>query len=326
MGWASVARGLMEKGGNNMNCKRILFGSMAFIFSSVLAVPAQSQEDIRIGIGIDAAYTAMYIAKQERLFEKHGVAVTLEQFAAGGLGVDAVVAGLNQMGSSSEPTTMIRMARADIRTVAVLNESRTYLKVVAREGIASPLELRKLGLLKGSVGEYVAQLMIQRFNLDPSTLELVQIEPPEAPALLVRGDIDGFLFWEPWPTYGQQQGGNVILTNGDVGYVDGIWLSVAGEWLEGNQAKVQSVLAALDEACQIANADPEKAVAAVVAEIKLDAALARNLIEQRECKVRDFTDADMAAYGQISQFLLDRNIIAEMIDLDVAVERGFFKP
>jgi NitT/TauT family transport system substrate-binding protein len=285
---------------------------------------AQTNEPIKIAVGVDSAYVSLYLSKQDKLFEKHGVNVELIQFAQGGDALDAVAAGQAPMGGAAEPTTLIRAARTDIKVIGIYGQSGSYIKFVAKAGISDPTQLKKVGVVPGSVSEFSTDLMLAKFNIDPKSVELVKAGPPEFPALLARGDVDGYFLWEPWPTNGVKQGGKILLSSGEVGYTYNMWLSANGAWLAGHQTEAKSILGALAEACEIVRADPSKGAAAVQAEAKIPAATALEALKEVQCVVRDFTDADMATYEKIAAFLAKRKITLEKIDLGKVIQRGFY--
>ncbi len=285
---------------------------------------AQTKEPIKIAIGVDAAYVPLYLSKQDKLFEKHGVNVELVQFTQGGDALDAVAAGQMPMGGAAEPTTLIRATRADIKVLGIYGQSGTYIKLVVKAGISDPKQLKKLGIVPGSVSEFSTELMLIKYGIDPKSVELIKAGPPEFPALLARGDVDGYFLWEPWPTNGIKQGGKILLTSGDVGYTYNMWLSANGAWLTGHQTEAKAVLGALAEACEIVRADPAKGAAAVQAEAKIPAATALEALKEVQCVVRDFTDNDMATYEKIADFLAKRKITPGKADLSKIIERGFY--
>ena len=303
-------------------------GALAFVLSIALGpvANAQSKEPVKLAIGVDAAYVAIYLSKQDKLFEKHGVNVELVQFTQGGDALDAVAAGLMPMGGAAEPTTLIRAARTDIKVLGIYGQSGSYIKFVAKPGIADPKQAKKLGIVPGSVSEFSTEQMLVKYGIDPKSVELVKAGPPEFPALLARGDVDGYFLWEPWPTNGVKQGGKVLLTSGDVGYAYNMWLAASGPWLADHQAEAKAILAALAEACAIVRADPAKGAAAVQAEAKIPAATALATLKDIQCTVRDFTPADMATYDKIADFLAARKITPGKVDLSKIIQQGFYAP
>ncbi len=58
---------------------------------------------------------------------------------------------------------------------------------------------------------------LRSVGLDPAAVKLVSTSPPEQPALLARGDIDGFISFDPWVAQAVATGGRVVGTSGDFG-------------------------------------------------------------------------------------------------------------
>ena len=302
--------------------------ALAFLAAIAMtpAADAQTREPIKIAIGVDAAFAPFYISKQNKLFEKHGVNVELVQFTQGGDALDAVAAGQMPLGGAAEPTTLIRAARTDIKVLGIYGQSGSYIKFVAKPEITDPKQARKLGVVPGSVSEFATEQMLAKLGVDRKSVELVKAGPPEFPALLARGDVDGYFLWEPWPTNGVKQGGKVLLTSGDVGYTYNMWLSANGAWLSAHQADAKAILAALAAACAIVRADPAAGAAAVQAEAKIPAATALESLKEIQCTVRDFTPADIASYDKIADFLAARKITPAKVDLSKVIQQGFYAP
>jgi NitT/TauT family transport system substrate-binding protein len=299
--------------------------AMAIASLPVHAAPL-SQEEINIAVGVDPAFSAIYLADQEHLFAKAGVNVKVRQYTQGGDAMDAVAAGQTQLGSAAEPTSLIRMAHSNIRAIAVYSQSGKYIKLVARDTISDPRQMKKFGIVPGSVSEYATEKLFQKYNIDPKSVELVKAGPPEFPALLVRGDVDGYFLWEPWPTLGVKQGGKVLLTSGDVGYVYNMWLSGSGPWLDSHHAEAEAILQAMTQACDEIRADPQKAGTASQAEVKIPAAQAMELLKDVDCRTRDFTPADLQSYDQIADFLVEHKITPSKVDVKKVIDTSFFKP
>jgi NitT/TauT family transport system substrate-binding protein len=325
-GAAPMAQRVQEK--SAMNRIRRMTGTLVFAIALGLSPAAQAQgkDPIKIAIGVDAAFVPLYLSKQNKLFEKHGVNVELVQYTQGGDALDAVAAGQVPMGGAAEPTTLIRAARTDIKVLGIYGQSASYIKFVARSGITDPKQVKKLGVVPGSVSEFSTEQMLAKFGIDPKSVELVKAGPPEFPALLVRGDVDGYFLWEPWPTNGVKQGGKILLTSGDVGYAYNMWLSASGTWLASHQTEAKAIFAALAEACAIVRADPAKGAAAIQAEAKIPAATALETLKEIQCTVRDFTPADMATYDKIADFLAAKKITPAKVDLSKIIQQGFYKP
>jgi NitT/TauT family transport system substrate-binding protein len=306
-----------------MKIRTLLYGIAAL--SMALASQPGRAEVVNIGVGIDAAYTPFFVASHRGLFKKAGVDVNLIRYAQGGEGVDAVIAGQTQLSGAADQTNMIRIARGDLRPLAIYEESGTYIKLAVKPTISDPKQIKKFGIVKGTVSEYSAQMALKKFGIDPATVQFVPSGPPELPALLARGDIDAFFAWEPWPGIAVKQGAKTIATSGEVGYSYTMWLAAAGPWLEKNTAAAKAVLAAIVDANRQITADPSKAAEDLQTVTKLSAADTIGFLKETSWKVRDFSDADVAGYEQIADFLVAQKATPTRVDLRKALQFGFFK-
>lgn len=286
---------------------------------------ALSKTPITFSVGIDAAYSQVFLAVHDKLFERAGLNVDVRQYPQGGDGLDALVAGQIDVAGSAEPTVLIRSLRADIKVLAVMGQSGKYIKLTARPEIADIKQIKKFGIVPGTVSEFSTAKLLTKYGIAPASVEMVKSGPPEFPALLSRGDVDAYFLWEPWPTRGVQLGGKVLTTSGEVGYSYNMWVATTGGWLEGHRAEAQALLGALAKACQQVAAEPDRAAAANQAVAKIPTQTTLDLLKEVECKVRDFTPADLATYKEIAAFLVDRKITPTRADVDKVIQVGFYK-
>jgi NitT/TauT family transport system substrate-binding protein len=283
---------------------------------------AHAQDVIRIGLGVDPAFAPIFLAAHERMFRDAGLNVEIQLFTQGGDAMDALVANQVQLGSAAEPTTLIRAARADVRSLGVMTQSGSYIKFVARRGIDDPRQVRRFGIVPGSVSEFATGRLLQRLGIDPASVELVRAGPPEFPALLARGSVDGYFLWEPWAQRGVGEGGRVLLTSGDVGYAFNMWVSGLEPWLAANRARVTTIMQVISRACDIVRADPQRAARATQAMARIPVEQTISLLQEVDCRVRDFTAEDRQVYEDIAQFLVDRRITPQRVDVGRVLSSG----
>lgn len=300
-------------------CRLLLAAALAHSVSGAVAEP------LNVSVGIDPGYVAFFVAKDQNLFEKHGLDVKLIPFASGAETMDAINAGAAAVGASAEPTVMTRMTRGDIRAIAVLAESGSFLKLVGRSGVTGPEQLRSIGMVPGGALEYLTSLTMKKHGLEPRSTKVVKAGPPEMPALLARGDIDSFWLFEPFTTRAVENGAKVLASSGDVGYVYNFWLTASGSWFESHRDETRRLLLALDEACVLTTRDPALAAEAVRKHIKLPVEQTVNFLKTVTCRVRDFRAEDLASYDGIAAFLLDAKIIPQVLDYRNKLELGFWQ-
>ncbi len=304
----------------------LLSGASMLVAGNLPGASALAQNaPVTIGVGADPVFTAFFVAANEKLFAKYGANVTVQSYTDGGEALNALVANQVNMACAGEPTHIVRLSRAELRPLAVTYQSRTYLKLVARKGIPSADKIKKFGIVAGSVSEYVTGLTMTKLGIDPAKVEMVRSGPPELPALLARGDIDGYFVWEPWPTLGVQQGGHILMTCGDVGYTSTLWLSATSGWLASNKDVAGNILKALAEAAEITRKDPPRAAQSVQAITRIPVPQTLNSLKDMEPVIRDFSNEDLKTANAIGQFLLSKQAIKAPVDMGKVLQRGFYK-
>ncbi len=303
----------------------------AFIASAVVgaavrptALLAQTAP-IKIGVGSDPVFSSFYLAAHEKMFEAEKLNVEVHIYQDGGEAMNALIAQQVSLAPASEPSTMLRFARAEMRPLAIVYQSGRYVKMVIGKGVESPEKIKKFGIVPGSISEYSTLLALKKIGLDVSTVQMVRSGPPELPALLARGDIDAFFAWEPWPTNGVKQGGRVVMTSKDVGYVDTMWITAAASWFDANNTAAHGILKVLARSCEIVVSDPQRAAEAVLAVTKIPVSQTLALLKDMDPAVRDFTDADYQSYDGIAAFLAQQKVTPGVVDFRRFIQRGFYK-
>jgi NitT/TauT family transport system substrate-binding protein len=284
-----------------------------------------SKETIRLGVGVDPAFATIYYAHQKHLFAKHGLNIQITQYAHGADGIDTMVAGQAELSTASEATVMIRAARADVRALGIYSWQTAYIRFVVRKGIDKLSQVKKFGVVPGSVSELCTILLLEKFKIDEKSVSFVKGGPPVFPALLARGDVDGYFMWEPWPSNGVKLGGKVLYTSADVGYTATMVIAAMGPWLEKHMAEAKAFMATLADANAQLRADRSKAAAATHAEIKMSEAQAAQLLTSVGFRVRDFSDKDIATYRKIADFEATRKVTPVKVDIDKFLMKGFVK-
>ncbi|MFV2103505.1 ABC transporter substrate-binding protein [Micromonospora sp. LOL_024] len=283
---------------------------------------AATSAAVNFGVGVDPAYSPIYLADQDNLFDQAGLNVTVTQYQEGTGGLDAILAKQGQVTASTESSLLNRATRGDIKGLAVFSQSPSFIKLVARSGITDVAGIKKYGVVPGTVNEYATNKVLDTEGISRDAVEFVNASPAEMPALLQRGDVDGYIMWEPWPSRGVANGGTVLLTSGDIGYVYNLIVGVDGAWYEANQETAKKVVETIAQACEQITADPAKAGTVTETAIKVPAAEAQALLDGVQCQVRDFTDADIERYHEIAQFQQDSKIVDQKADPAAVMVRG----
>ncbi|MBO9627732.1 MAG: ABC transporter substrate-binding protein [Microbacterium sp.] len=274
---------------------------------------------VNIGVGADAAYAAFFVADQLGLFAEAGLDVTLTPFSTGGDALAALGAGQIQMTQSSPATITSIIANnpsitAFVQTVDVAGIN----KVVLRNGVESATDVKSFGYVKG-LSQYMAYAYFEENGVDPATINWVAAGAGDMPALIQRGDIDGFFLWEPWPTNVTTAGsGSVVATATEFPDLDPVlvnWLASTDDWLAANEATAKAVTAVLGEAIDIIDDDPQVAADAVEQAVAIKAADALVMVGRLGFGLQPITGDVVAATQQIGDFFVSTGAISATPDL-----------
>ncbi len=209
----------------------------------------------------------MYVAQQEGLFEKHGVAV---EFIP--------------VGSAAERDQVINAGRADgmineIVSTILYNQDQVQVKVVrfaraatpeiamyrilasANSGIDSVEGLKgvEIGISEGTVIEYMTDRLLAEEGFTEAEINTIAVpNMPERMALLNSGQLQAAMLPEPLSSLAVQSGAKVILD--DSSHPEFAYSTIAFRIpvINENPEAIRGFLAAIEEATLMINEDPEQ--------------------------------------------------------------------
>lgn len=305
----------------------VLYAAAAALVVAALLPGAGSAgklDTIRFSVGIDTAYAPFFVAKNEGIFKRHGLDVNLVQFAQGGDGVDAMIAGAIEAGGSGDATVLGKSLRGPLKAFAVFNSSGDYIKLTVRKSITDVHQIRKIGIVPGSLSHYAAFKMLDYFKIPRTSVTFIRGGPPDMPVLLQRGDIDAYVIWEPWPTRAVDGGyGKVLMRTKGFKYRYVLMLVARSDWLSAHRSEAENFVRAIDEADRLVEAKPTVAATDTQKEVKIPPADSILAVKQIDFGVRDLTSRDLANFKDISDFLVDQKITPRAPDAASVVVRGF---
>ena len=111
---------------------------------------------------------------------------------------------------------------------------------------------------KATVQDFLVQKFVKEHGLN---VNVVIVKPPEMIAVLEKGEIDGFIAWEPYPARAYVEGHRILVTSKD------IWahhpccvIAVRDTYMMENKDVVLAVLAAHIKATTFIQENPQEAV------------------------------------------------------------------
>lgn len=176
------------------------FGVTSASMLAATSAQADSLKEATVSEGIYLGWAPFYIADQKKLWEKHGLDVRAVPFSSGRLALDAIVGGRAAFGTVAEtPVVFAALNGLPVRIIGRVNTHEVF-DLVANKGVKTIKDVRgkKIGYLQGSNAQYYLSLMLDRAHLKPSDVTAISMNPPDMVNSLISGDIDGFIWAEPF--------------------------------------------------------------------------------------------------------------------------------
>ncbi|TLS48033.1 ABC transporter substrate-binding protein [Streptomyces montanus] len=288
-------------------------------------VSAAGKPTVRVALGVDASYAPFYLAVERGMFAKAGVNVELVKTEGGPAASEAVSAGTAQISANADSTALPLMVNnPDLRALGVFQSSDRYLKVVLRDGIKSPKQIRTMASI-GGLGLYSTHRYLQHNGIDPKSVKILQSSPPEIPGMLEQGSIDAYVLFEPWAARGDAAGGHIAGTIGDFGVKYVQWLLADQSWLKDNEeiaGKIFKVVAAADK---LVTDDPAAAAKATKQQVKLPEEQTEKVLPEITFTARGIDDADVAESKKIVDFYLVQKLVKKSPELGTTLLKGWYE-
>ncbi len=236
------------------------------------------------------------VADQMGYFKAEGIKVNPRWYIAGTDLPSMWGAGNIHLGTATATMVVpIAAAGQTIYNIAPQSDIAGTQQVIlgkrAQELVRSPKDLEKIkiGMPKGASVTMAIQAMARDSGVDFSKIQFVNLAPPDAVTALAKGDIDGMAAWAPWVFNAVKQAGGKVYFTGNRSFIPGKegqvdWLHVhagvvaSGKMLKDNPNTLKAVLRALRKATNTINTNREAAVKIVAREMKMDEALARDIM------------------------------------------------
>jgi NitT/TauT family transport system substrate-binding protein len=232
---------------------------------------------------------ALWAAIEEGIFEKHGLAVEVVPAQGGAQAIPALLNGDIQF-AIGQPFGPFRAEIGDLGIKVLTNyassltEGKDVNAVVASaaSGITSIKDLagKKVSVNSlGAAGDVTIMAAVEAAGGDPSTIEFVEVAFPEVKAQLDAGNIDAG--WVPEPFVSQiVGGGGTLVMHPYQETIPGLPLLLAftsQALIDSDAQLVDDFTAAITEALEFADANPDAVRAAIKSNLEIPEAVVDGL-------------------------------------------------
>lgn len=264
------------------------FGALA---APALVFAGGGREDNRLDevvIGFQAIPNGELVAKAlERHEETLDVPVRWVQFNSGSELNTAVASGSVHLGLGGSSTTVAAIAQgvpADVIWIYDIIGDNEALVVRDGAEIESMEDLRgkRVAAPSGATTHYHLLVALELFDIDPNSLEIIDLAPADMRAAWQRGDIDAGFVWEPTLTALLDLGGEVLISSRQIaeeGFLTGDIGIVHQGFAERHPEIVTQYIRNQMWAIDLIRSDPEQAAAAIADELSLSDEEARRQMD-----------------------------------------------
>lgn len=200
-----------------------------------------------------------YAQETQEVEKRTGYKVTYRKLGSGAEVVRALASGAIHIGEAgSSPFASALSQGVPIQVFWILDNINDAEALVARNGSGvntlADLKGKKIGLPFVSTTHFHALVALQDAGVDPKSVQILNLRPPEILAAWARGDIDATFVWDP-ALAEVKKNGKVIVTSGQIAAKTGKatfdGLAVSREFAKANDAfltQFVQVLADVDKA------------------------------------------------------------------------------
>jgi NitT/TauT family transport system substrate-binding protein len=240
-------------------------------FAIILIAGCQQQEDNyngdikKITLAAYEGDTGLlpYIAEKQGYFASNGLDVTINNYEAGKLAADALLAGEADISTSADAVLVSNsFAYPELRvlgTVAVVQPNGLIARKDRGIKVGADLLGKKIGVTKKSAAEFNLGVFLIFNRLSIEDVEIVDLKPSETVDAIISGEIDAGFTWEPNIYNGQiQLGENAVVIKENVPHINFILLSKES-WLVKNPDAAKRFIKAIVQAERYVKENEEEA-------------------------------------------------------------------
>lgn len=231
--------------------------------SVATASTAASAEKLTVFVGPVVYNDSLWMADKKGFYTEAGLDVELKPFPSGSTALQSFAAGQGDIVVSGELPSVSYWAAHPGGYKAVFAISRESKAEVAMATLAitKPQDLsgKVVATRVGSTGSWFLSEYLAKGGVDPSTVEVKNLETQILPTALCNGDIDAFFIWQPFGTRAKEICGDKVHQLTDAtGYMHAYLVAgVRPEWLSSpeNREKLQKFITATLKGKSVAEKD-----------------------------------------------------------------------
>lgn len=158
---------------------------------------------LRVGDALGNPNSHPQMISEAQGFSEEGLEIDWQTLPSGAAMVEGIAGGEIDVGFAGDtPAMALISGGAPAKIVAKHSDPSLGYGVFVRKdaGVQEPADLEGLtiGFTFGSHSSALWEYFVDEYGVDASKVELVDLAPPDVCLAYARGDLDGFVHWQPW--------------------------------------------------------------------------------------------------------------------------------
>ena len=251
------------------------FCAMAVLFAANVCAQEERTEII---LGCEKSFltASVWIAESKGYFQEEGINVTIKEYDSGKASFHAMIRdNASDISTVAQTPIMFNSFKQnDFAIIAAMVHSDNDVKVLARQdkGIKNPLDLKgkKVGMTKGSTGQFFLDLFLTYKGLTFSEVEAIDFGPADLPQALADGQVDAICTWEPHIMHAKELlGEKAFLLSIEAIYREDFYFVVTDNFIENNPGVLRRFLKAIEKGEEFIQENKEESIDIVYKRLKL---------------------------------------------------------
>lgn len=250
-------------------------------------------QHVKLGIANQPTGILMYVALDQKLFEKYGLDVEVKTYPSGRRALDEglLTKQVDVVTTAEMPVAFSASTHSELRIIASLSSSNDINRICARRDLGvyhvGDLKNKMIAVQLNSATHYFLSQFLQAHGIDEKAVTLVNMKVEALVNTLEKGEIAAFSSREPYISSCQMQLGekSIIFAMNQL-YEQRELLMTTHEFSDENPAVISALLKALIDAERYIKSHPkEEIVALASAELDIPFVPLMSIFEQTLIRV-----------------------------------------
>jgi ABC-type nitrate/sulfonate/bicarbonate transport system substrate-binding protein len=263
---------------------RIVIGFVSLLTLALAVTFGQAQDKISMGLSsVSALHTATWVAQERGLFRKHKIDAEVIVTGQGGtVGIAALLSNDVQMLSSAGDLLTAAALRGGeaVMLAGVVNKGLQRIMTIPEIKTPSDLKGRRVGVTRiGAVSHVVLQMMLQRWKMNPSDVQVMQVgTSPDMLVSLDKKGIDAAVLTIPSMFVAEDRGYKILLDMADTDiYYLHTMIGSTRSYIKNNRDKVTRFMRGFLEGIAFVKQNRKDSIDIVKKKLRIGAPQERNL-------------------------------------------------